>query len=98
MMGEIHFADRKYDLAISEFQRVMYGYGAGKASAQIKNWQAKSGYEAGRCSEVLINQSQTASAKSKAKEFAVKFYRFVTDNHPASSVAPKAQERLKALK
>lgn len=98
MMGEIHFADRSYDQAISEFQRVMYGYGAEKAPDSIKNWQSKSGYEAGRCSEVLINQARTPAAKSKAKEFAIKFYRFVIEGHPNSDMVSKAQERLNALK
>lgn len=98
MMGEIHFADRKYDEAINEFQRVMYGYGAEKAPDAIKNWQAKSAYEAGRCSEVLITQARTADARAKAKGFATKFYRFVIDGHPNSDVVSKSQERLKALK
>src|SRR2546421_742749 len=54
MRGELLFAQKKHEEASREFQRAMYGYGGDQATAETKNWQAKSGYEAGRCAEVLI--------------------------------------------
>lgn len=98
MIGEIHFADRRFDLAIPEFQKVMYGFGAEQAPESIKNWQAKSGFEAGRCSELLMQQARTAAAKQKSKNFAVNFFQYVVAKHPKHELAGKAQTQLEALK
>lgn len=96
MMGEIHFADRKFDLAIPEFQRVMFGFGADEAPDSIKNWQAKSGFEAGRCSELLAQIARTPAAKEKAKTIAAKFFQYVVEKHPDHELADKSKERLGA--
>jgi TolA-binding protein len=98
MMGEIHFANRAYDKAIPEFQRVMYGFGADKASADIKNWQAKSAFEAGRCSDLLLQEAKTENAKNKAKNYAKGFYQYVLEKHPNHELAAKSRDRLEKLK
>jgi len=98
MMGEIYFDRKQYDQAITEFQRVMFGFGADKAPASVKTWQAKSGYEAARCSEQLMQQAKTGAAENQAKEFAVKFYSYVIEKHPGDELAGKAADRLKVLK
>ncbi|WP_146439613.1 tetratricopeptide repeat protein [Crateriforma conspicua] len=97
MMGEIHFEAGRLDKAIEEFQRVMFGFGAEKASKGIKVWQAKSGYEAARCSERLMQQARTEQSKKRAKEIAVQFYRYVVEKHPTDEMAERAQQRLKTL-
>ena len=98
MMGEIHFADRAFDQAIPEFQRVMFGFGAERAPDRIKNWQAKSGFEAARCSELLMQLAKTPAGKSKAGKYAKNFYAYVIDKHPKHPLAAKSRERLEALK
>ncbi|TWT98367.1 tetratricopeptide repeat protein [Stieleria varia] len=98
MMGEIHFGEKQFDKAIPEFQRVMYGFGAEKAPDEIKNWQAKSGFEAGRCSELLMQTAKTDKARDQSKEFAVRFFEYVTQKHPSHELATKSAERLEALK
>ncbi len=98
MMGEIHFANKSYSDAIPEFQRVMYGFGADQAPDGIKNWQAKSGFEAGRCAESLFDVAKTESSKQKARGYAVRFYRYVVDKHPRHELATQSRERLAALK
>ncbi|KLU07657.1 TPR Domain containing protein [Rhodopirellula islandica] len=98
MMGEIHFANKTFDKAIPEFQRVMFGFGADKADPVIKNWQAKSGFEAGRCAELLTQSAQTDAAKAKATKFAQDFYQYVIDQHPGHELAAKAKQRAEALK
>ncbi|EMB16848.1 tetratricopeptide repeat protein [Rhodopirellula europaea] len=98
MMGEIYFANKTFDKAIPEFQRVMFGFGADKADPVIKNWQAKSGFEAGRCAELLQQSAQTDAAKAKAAEFAKDFYQYVIDQHPGHELATKAKQRAEALK
>ena len=97
MMGEIHFADRAFALAIPEFQRVMFGFGAGQAPDSIKNWQAKSGFEAGRCSELLMQAAKSESKRQRAAKISRDFYTYVTVNHPDHELASKAQSRLDAL-
>lgn len=96
MMGELYFAQRKFDKAIPEFQRVMFGYGAEKADPEIKNWQARGGFEAGRCSEVLI-QDLSGDSRQKAIDFARDFYQYVIDKHPTHEVVKQAQVRLNEL-
>ncbi|MFK8111478.1 MAG: tetratricopeptide repeat protein [Rubripirellula sp.] len=98
MMGEIHFAERQFDKAIPEFQRVMFGFGADKAPAGIKNWQAKSGFEGGRCSELLMQNAKTATAKAKALKFAQDFFSYVIEKHPDHELVAKSRERAEALK
>ncbi|MEM6471834.1 MAG: tetratricopeptide repeat protein [Planctomycetota bacterium] len=97
MMGEIFFGQKQFDKAIPEFKRVMFGFGSEKAPEPIKNWQAKSGFEAGRCSELLVESAKTPSAKNQAREIAKQFYEYVVQKHPKHELAGKAAERLKAL-
>lgn len=96
MMGEVFFADREFAKAISEFQKVMYGYGGTQASEEVKNWQARSAFEAGRCSDVLI-ADQSGDKKKKAVDIAKKFYEFVINNHESHTLAKQAQDRLTEL-
>ncbi|MEM0924657.1 MAG: hypothetical protein AAGJ83_01335, partial [Planctomycetota bacterium] len=97
MMGEIYFGQKQFDKAIPEFQSVMFGFGAEDAPADIKNWQAKSGFEAGRCSELLMQTARTKDAKDRAKTFAKQFYQYVVQKHPKHELVGKAAERLNAL-
>lgn len=98
MMGEIHFGQKKFDLAIPDFQSVMLGFGGEKAPTEIKNWQAKSGFEAGRCSELLMQTARTQEAKDRSRKFATQFYQYVVGKHPGHELATKSAERLEALK
>ena len=98
MMGEIYFANREFDKAIPEFQRVMYGFGAEQAPDRIKNWQAKSGFEAGRCGELLIETAKTTSSKQKSRQIANDFFEYVIERHPNHELAAKARDRIEALR
>jgi len=97
MVGELYFGKRDLAKAIPEFQRVMYGYGAEKADNSIKNWQAKSGFEAGRCAELLIQNRNDRAGKEKASAIAKEFFQYVVDKHPKHELASKSQERLDVL-
>ncbi|MFO1066193.1 MAG: tetratricopeptide repeat protein [Pirellulales bacterium] len=97
MMGEIYFGRREFEKAVPEFQRVMYGYGADKAAEAVKNWQARAGFEAGRCSEVLI-QDLKGDQRTKAIGLALEFYQYVIDKHPTHEVVKQAQVRMDELK
>ena len=63
MIGEVGFQQKQYEEAVKDFQRVMFRYGADQAPPEVKNWQAKAGYEAGRCSEVLMESAASPSER-----------------------------------
>lgn len=96
MIGELYFNDKKYDDAIKHFQRVMFGYGGDNATAAVKKWQAKSGYEAARCSEVQIKDAQPA-ARGELIADATKAYQYVVEKHADDPLAAQAKTRLEAL-
>lgn len=97
MLGEIYFSQKDFEKAIPEFQRVMYGFGGEKAPDEIKKWQAKSAFEAARCSEALI-QTLNGSARKKIVETTIEFYRFLVDKHSAEvDLTAQAQTRLGEL-
>jgi TolA-binding protein len=95
MMGEILYAQRQYENALREFQKVMYGYGAEKAAPEIKRWQAKAGFEAGQCAGVLASQQKDQSARSRYIDDARKFFEYVRTRHPQTKEATAADEQLK---
>ncbi|WP_353620870.1 tetratricopeptide repeat protein [Rhodopirellula sp. JC639] len=97
MMGEIYFGEKQFDKAIPEFQSVMFGFGGENAPPAIKNWQAKSGFEAGRCSELLMQSARTQDAKNRSRKFATQFYQYVVQKHAGHELAKKSAERLEAL-
>jgi len=97
MRGELLFADKKHSEALRDFQRAMYGYGGDDAPPAVKNWQAKSGFEAGRCAEVLAASAADEAAKAGHLASARKFYTFVVEKHPAHELAGDAKKRLAAI-
>ncbi|MFO0820762.1 MAG: tetratricopeptide repeat protein [Pirellulales bacterium] len=98
MIGEIRFDQKKYDEAVKDFQRVMFGFGGEKAPTEVKTWQAKSGFEAARCWEVRIEGAADAAQKAAALANARRFYSYVVEKHPQDSLAADAKKRLDALK
>ena len=97
MLGELYFGQRDFTKAIPQFQRVMYGYGGESAVPEIKSWQARSAFEAGRCSEVLIADLK-GEKRDKAIKIANDFYQYILDKHPQHEIAAQAKTRLEALK
>jgi TolA-binding protein len=96
MRGEIYFGRKQHTEAIREFQRAMFGFGGEQATPETKNWQAKSGYEAGRCAEAQISGAD-AEAKAKLIADARRFYSFVVEKHPQHELAAEAKKRLEVL-
>jgi len=96
MMGEVYFEQKKYDDASREFQRAMFGFRGEQATAETKNWQAKSGYEAGRIAEIQISAAKDA-ARQKLIADAKRFYTFVVEKHATHDLAGEAKKRLEAL-
>jgi hypothetical protein len=97
MMGELLFIQKKHEPALREFQRAMFGYGGDEATPETKTWQAQSGYEAGRCAEVLATTVTDAAAKQKHVSDARRFYTFVVEKHPTHELAAQAKRRMDAL-
>ncbi|XZE54740.1 tetratricopeptide repeat protein [Planctomycetaceae bacterium SH139] len=97
MLGEILFEKNELDKAINEFKKVMYGFGAEQAAEPIRDWQAKSGFEAGRCAELLV-QRNNGEQRRQAIELAVKYYGYVIETHSQHALAARARERIDVLK
>ncbi len=97
MMGEIQFEKKSYTEAIREFQRAMYGFGGEQASEQTKTWQAKAGYEAGRCSQLQIGSAANDQAKKKLIDDAKKYFTFVAEKHSKHELAAAAKKELDVL-
>ncbi len=97
MVGEVEFQQKRYADAVKDFQRTMFRYGAEKGPAEMHNWQAKAGYEAGRCSEVQIEQAKSPSLRAKYIADAKKFYQYVVASHPQHELVAEAKKRLDAL-
>ncbi len=97
MLGEIEFEASRWEDAIRTFQQVMFGFGADKAPPDVKNWQAKSGFEAARCGERLIAAATTEPARQSARSITKRFYQYVVDQHPGHELAPIARQKLGAL-
>jgi hypothetical protein len=74
----------------------MFGYGGTQAPEDIKNWQARSAFEAGRCSEITIGDL-TGDRRKKAVDASRKFYEFLISNHPDHELAKQSNERLVEL-
>jgi cellulose synthase operon protein C len=97
MMGELHFGEKEFGEAIQEFEKVIYGFGEKKAPNDVKNWQCRAAYEAGRCSEFLIGKL-AGNQRAEAIKLAKKFYQIVLDDHATHELAPLAQVRITELK
>ncbi len=97
MVGEVEFQQKRYDDAIKDFQRTMFRTVPDDAPAELRNWQAKAGYEAGRCSEVQIADAKSAALRAKRIADAKKFYQYVITTHAEHELAPEAKKRLAAL-
>lgn len=96
-MGELEFGAKKFDDAVVEFQRVMFGYGGDNAADDVKPWQAKAAVEAGRCAETQIEATKGAD-RVKWLTDAKRFYKYVVDKHPQEKkLADFAKMRLAAL-
>ena len=96
MAGELLFGKKEFDEATKEFQRVMFFFGDTEDAA-IKNWQAKSGYEAARCAEVRIQDEQDPTKKAKLIADAKKYYEYVVKDHPQHELVKEAQKSLAEL-
>ena len=97
MIGQMYFEQDKLAEAITEFKRVMYGYGGEKASAEVKKWQALSGYEAARCTMVQINNEKDAAKKQELIKDTQQLFNYVIEKHPDDKLAQQSKTELEKL-
>jgi TolA-binding protein len=97
MLGELYFGEKDYAKASAEFQRVLFGFGGKQAADDVKNWQAKSGYELGRCNEVRIKGAKKPAEKQQFIADAKRYYSTVVKDFPDSNVAKLAAQRMTVL-
>lgn len=97
MIGELLFQKKQHEDAIKQFQRVVFGYGGDAAPTDVKNWQAKSAFEAARCHEVLAGAQNDAAKKKASLGEARKLYEFVVEKHAQHELAAEAKKRLETI-
>ena len=97
MMGEIYFEQKRHEDAVKQFQRVMFGFGGDMAPAEVKSWQAKAGFESGRCLELKIQQAKSPAEKAAAVMQAKRSYSYVVERHGQDPLAADARKRLEML-
>ena len=95
MLAEVLFGENKLGAALTEFQKLIYGYGGEQAPAATQEWQRKGALEAGRCAASLARQQPDRRAELLAK--AQKYLTFVTTNAPDSEEGRAAKEQLQQL-
>jgi len=86
MVGELEFADKKYEQAVRTFFKVAYGYGGDQAPAELHPWQSQALFEAARCLEQLDRNTP-----------ARKLYTELLERFPESEKASHARQRLQSL-
>ena len=96
MVGELAFGKKDFAGATRHFQRVMFGFGGESAAPETKKWQAKAGFEVGRCAEVQIKDAQGPARAGLLKQ-AQQAYQYVIDKHPQDELAGQAKKRLEEL-
>ncbi|MFW6170007.1 MAG: tetratricopeptide repeat protein [Planctomycetota bacterium] len=97
MAGEVEFQEGRRKDAVKNFQRTMFRNVPEDASEAWRNWQAKAGYEAGRCSEVQFSDAESPANREKYLADAKKFYQYVVQSHSEHELAAEAKKRLAAL-
>lgn len=96
-MGAVCFVQKEHANAVRQYQRVMFGFGAEKALAEVKKFQHLSATEAAICSEVLAGEAKAEADKAKYLTEAKGFYQYILDNHAESGSAANAKKRLEEL-
>ncbi len=96
MIGDMHFANKKFQDAENEFKLVYFGFGGPQAADDVKPWQAYAIYEAARCSFVQV---ATAPEESKQKLIteSIRQFEYLIKNYPDDKLAPEAKRQLETL-
>lgn len=93
MLGELKYAQKEYADAIRQFRKVMYGFGE-DAPEQVRDWQAKAGFEAGQCAGILASQRDKPADRERLVALAKLFFTYVVERHPNSEEAKAASRQL----
>jgi TolA-binding protein len=94
MLGELLFARQNFEAAIHEFRKLMYGFDA-SIHAEVANWQAKAGIEAGQCAAILASQQSNLAEQQRFLELGTRCLEYVQTRHPGTDEAVAASEQLK---
>ena len=79
------------------FQRAVFGFWGDPVPDDVKKWQSKSAYEAGRCNDVQIRDAETPELRKKYIDEALRYYKTVAEKFPNSPEAPGATQRIAEL-
>ncbi|MFK7766288.1 MAG: tetratricopeptide repeat protein [Mariniblastus sp.] len=97
MLGDVYFADKKFDKAIDQFKQVFFGFGGAQAADDVKPWQAYALYEAGQCNFVQVSSAPEA-AKEKLINDSVQFFERLLRDYSTDKLVDPAKKQLETLK
>jgi len=96
MIGDMHFANKKFQDAENEFKLVYFGFGGPQAAEDVKPWQAYAVYEAARCSFVQVKNAPE-ELKQKLINESIRQFEYLVKNYPNDKLAPEAKRQLETL-
>ena len=96
MIGDMHFANKKFQDAENEFKLVYFGFGGPQAAEDVKPWQAYAVYEAARCSFVQV-ETAPAELKQKLITESIRQFEYLVKNYPDDKLVPEAKRQLETL-
>ena len=96
MLGELHFSQKQFDLALKQFQLLVLGYGGEKAPDNIRKWQGKGALEAGRVAAIQAGQLSGTEREAMIAR-AKKYFNLVIQQHADTDEASAAEQQLKKL-
>jgi tetratricopeptide (TPR) repeat protein len=95
MLAEILYGRQQLAAALTEFQKLVYGYGGSQATEATKSWQVKGALEAGRSAGILATQNPPD--QHDLWEKARKYYSFVVEHFPNTDESRAAEQHLREL-
>ncbi len=95
-IGDMLFADKKFQEAENEFKLVYFGFGGPQAAEDVKPWQAYAIYEAARSNFVQI-ESAPAELKQRLITDSIRQFEYLLENYPNDKLAAQAKRQVEAI-
>ena len=97
MIGDLHFKNKQFDEAVTQYKITYFGYGGTAAPSEVKSWQAYAAYEAARCRTVQMGQAPSEPLKEQYRQQAIKHFDYLAKNYPEDKLAEEANRQLRRL-
>ena len=96
LIGDLHFKQKEFDQAISQFKEIQYRFGDTKVP-EVKNWVAYAIYEAARCYSVQVSTA-AEDQKPELIKNAIRQFESLLEKFPQDRLAPEAKSQMEKLR